>query len=59
MYNTFETKADKVFYYFWKPKFAYLRPWIFKYIGDLPLDKGKGVDNALDDTFVMDGDNEV
>lgn len=24
MYNTFENKADKVFFYFRKPKFAYL-----------------------------------
>lgn len=36
MYNTFENKADKVFFYFRKPKFAYLRPWLFKYVGDLP-----------------------
>lgn len=59
IYNTFETKADKVFFYFWKPKFAYLRPWLFKYVGDLPSEKGKGVDNANDDTFVLDGDNEM
>lgn len=59
MYNTFESKADKVFFYFRKPKFAYLRPRLFKFVGDLPQDKGKGVDNANDDTFVLDGDNEV
>ncbi len=59
MYNTFESKADKVFFYFWKEKFAYLRPWLFKYVGDLPQDKGKGVDNANDETFVLDGDNEA
>ena len=23
------------------------------------MDRGKGVDNANDDTFVMDGDNEI
>lgn len=36
MYNTFESKADKVFFFFRKPKFAYLWPRIFKFVGDLP-----------------------
>jgi len=59
MYATFETKSDKVYGYFRKDKFAYLRPWLFKYVGEHMMDKGKGVDNANDDTFVLDGDNEI
>ena len=59
IYSTFEDKSDKVFHYFWKDRFAYLRPRLFKYVGEHVLDKGKGVDNANDDTFVMDGDNDL
>jgi peroxiredoxin len=32
---------------------------LFKYVGENILDRGKGVDNANDDTFVLDGDNEI
>lgn len=59
IYATFENHSDKVYTYFRKEKFAYLRPRLFKYVGEHEMDRGKGVDNANDDTFVMDGDNEL
>jgi len=59
IYSTFENKADKVYNYFRKDKYAYLWPRLFKYVGENILDRGKGVDNANDDTFVLDGDNEI
>jgi hypothetical protein len=58
IYATFEDNSDKVFYYFRRDKFAYLKPRLFKYIGEEKMAKIIP-DKGNDSTFLMDGDHEI
>jgi len=55
IYRTFENKGDKVFFNFRRKKFAFLRPKLVSWKGEVDIDMGPGPDNASEETLLIDG----